>query len=192
MAAVRAVVFDCFGVLYTGTLTVLADLCKNDEHKKAVRDASKALDHEFLTFDDFAKQVAPLVQLSPEEVRRIASEPTSRHRGVFAYAKELKQRGYKVAVLSNFGRDSISQLFTPEEREELFDVIVASGDIGVTKPHISAFEAALGRLNVAPGEAVMIDDWFRNIEGAKEAGMQGIVFTSLLDCKRQLEELLDA
>lgn len=189
---VRAVIFDCFGVLYAGTLTVLADLCQNDAHKKAVRDAAKALDHGFLTFDQFSEEVAELVHLTPEEVRRIAAEPTTRHRGVFTYARELKERGYKVGVLSNFGRDSIGRLFTAEEREALFDVIVASGDIGVTKPHISAYETAVNRLEVAPEEAIMIDDWLGNIEGAKAAGLQGVVFTSLVDCRRRVEELLDA
>lgn len=190
--AIRAVVFDCFGVLYAGTLTVLSDLCQSDEHKKALRDVGRALDHGFLSFEAFAQEVAPLVHLSPEEVRRIAAEPTTRHRGVFAYATELKRRGYKVAVLSNFGRDSIDKLFTQDERETLFDTIIASGDIGVTKPHVSAYEAVVSRLHLKTDEVVMIDDWLGNIEGAKAAGLKGVVFTSLLDCKRHVEELLDA
>lgn len=190
--SVRAVVFDCFGVLYAGTLTVLMDLCKTDEHKKVVRDSSRALDHGFLSFEAFSQEVAPLVGLLPDEVRRIAAEPTTRHKGVFAYAEELKQRGYKVAVLSNFGRDAITTLFTQREREELFDTIVASGDIGVTKPHVSAYEAVVTRLGCESSEIIMIDDSLRNVDGAQDAGLKGVVFTSLLDCKRRTEELLNA
>ena len=192
MAKIKAVVFDCFGVLYGGTLTVLTDLCETDEQRKAVRDLSHALDHGFLTYADFSAEVAQLVDLPAEEIRRIASQPTVRHRGVFAYANELKERGYKMAVLSNFGRDAIGQLFTEEERERLFDVIVASGDIGATKPHMKAYETVLRQLGVEPDEAVMVDDWLGNIEGAHAVGMQGVVFMSLLDARRRLEEVLDA
>lgn len=192
MANIKAVVLDCFGVLYAGTLTVLTDLCETNQQRKAIRDLSHALDHGFLTFDSFSTEAAQIIDLAEGEIRRTVSEPTVRHRGMFAYANELKGRGYKMAVLSNFGRDAIERLFTHEEREELFDVIVASGDIGATKPHLRAYETVLSQLGVEPHEAVMVDDWLGNIEGARAAGMPGVVFTSLLDVRRRLEEVLNA
>lgn len=192
MTKIRAIVLDCFGVLYGGTLGVLTDLAPNDETKKAIRDLSHALDHGFISYETFASEVSGLVHIASDEVRRIVSQPTARHRGMFAYANELKERGYTMAVLSNFGRDAIERLFTQEEREQLFSVIVASGDIGATKPHMKAYETVLSELGVEPHEAVMIDDWLGNIEGARAVGMEGVVFTSLQDARRRLEELLDA
>jgi HAD superfamily hydrolase (TIGR01509 family) len=192
MSQVRAVVLDCFGVLYGGTLGVLRDLAPNDEARKAISDLAKALDHGFVSYETFSTEVSSLVGVPADEIRQIASQPTVRHRGMFAYASELKERGYMVAVLSNFGRDAISRLFTKQEREELFSVIIASGDIGATKPHLKAYETVLEELRVQPHEAVMVDDWLGNVEGAKAAGMHGVVFTSLLDVRRRLEEVLNA
>jgi HAD superfamily hydrolase (TIGR01509 family) len=187
---IRAVVFDCFGVLYAGTLTALAERCQTAADQASVHDLSHAVDHGFLSEDEFAEQVAPHVNLRVEEVRQLMTCPQQRLHGMFAYARELKERGVKVAVLSNFGREAIGRLFPEQETEPLFDVIVASGDIGMTKPHVSAYDYVLRRLNVRPDEAVMVDDALENVDGAIEAGMHGVVFTSLMSCRQKVEELL--
>lgn len=186
---IKAVIFDCFGVLYTGSLTELANNCETPESAKELYDATRAADHGFLSREDYISKVMELTRLSNQEVVKLMATSQVRSRGVFDYAKELKQRGYKIAVLSNIGRDTIQKLFRPEDYE-LFNVIVASGDIGITKPHITAYDRTLDRIRVQPNEAIMIDDAYSNVSGAIEAGMKGVVFTSLVDMKAQVELLL--
>lgn len=186
---IKAIVFDCFGVLYAGSLTELASHCRGEQDTKDLYDATRAADHGFLSRSDYISKVMELTHLSKTEVTELMSSAQVRSRGVFRYAEELKSRGYKTAVLSNIGRDTIHKLFG-EADYELFNAIVASGDIGVTKPHITAYDRTLDRLRVRPSEAIMIDDAYSNITGAMEAGMHGIVFTSLADMKRRVEQLL--
>lgn len=188
-SSIKAIVFDCFGVLYTGSLTELANHCDNEQDTKDLYDITRAADHGFVSREDYTARVMELTHLSRPEIRELMSGAQVRSRGVFAYARELKARGYKVAVLSNIGRDTIHRLFDDEDYE-LFNAIIASGDIGVTKPHITAYDRTLERLHVQPGEAIMIDDAYSNVAGAIEAGMHGIVFTSLVDLKARVEELL--
>lgn len=189
--SIKAIVFDCFGVLYTGSLVELASHCDTPEKAKEVYDSTRAADHGFLSRDDYIARLMELTQLGRQEVLELMGSAQVRSRGVFGYAAELKQRGYKIAVLSNIGRDTIHKLFD-EQDYELFDEIVASGDIGVTKPYITAYDRTLERLRVVPEEAIMIDDAYSNVSGAIEAGMKGVVFTSLVDMKAKVEELLRA
>lgn len=186
---IKAVIFDCFGVLYTGSLTELANHCETPEAVKEMYDSTRAADHGFLARDDYISKMMELTRLDRREVVALMGAAQVRSRGVFAYAAELKTRGYKVAVLSNIGRDTIQKLFN-EEDYELFNAIIASGDIGVTKPHITAYDRTLERLRVQPQEAIMIDDAYSNVSGAIEAGMHGVVFTSLGDMKHKVEALL--
>lgn len=186
---IRAIIFDCFGVLYTGTLAILEEHCKTAQDRQTLHDLSHASDSGFLSPEEFVKRIAPVVHLSNDEVYKIVTTAQNRNRGVFAYAKELKSRGFKVAVLSNFGRDSITRLFDSED-QALFDNIIASGDAGVTKPHVSAYDYALRQLNVQPHEAIMVDDALWNIDGAAEAGLHGVVYINLLQCKSKVEELI--
>lgn len=188
-SSIKAIIFDCFGVLYTGSLTELASHCVNEQDVKDLYDITRAADHGFVARDDYISKVMELTQLSRQEIKELMNGAQVRSRGMFSYAAELKARGYKVAVLSNIGRDTIHRLFN-EADYEIFNAIIASGDIGVTKPHITAYDRALERLHVQPAEAIMIDDAYSNIVGAIEAGMHGIVFTSLTDLKARVEALL--
>lgn len=186
---IKAIIFDCFGVLYTGSLTELASHCDTPEAAKEVYDSTRAADHGFLSRDDYIVRLMELTHLARQEVISLMGNAQVRSRGVFDYAAELKRRGYKIAVLSNIGRDTIQKLFGPEDYE-LFDQIVASGDIGITKPHVTAYDRTLEKLHVLPEEAIMIDDAYSNITGAIEAGMHGVVFMSLIEMKKKVEELL--
>lgn len=189
--AIKAIIFDCFGVLYTGSLAELANHCASDDDIKAVYDSTRAADHGFLSRDEYIARLMQLTHLERRAVIELMGGAQVRSRGVFGYAAELKARGYKIAVLSNIGRDTIQKLFDDEDYA-LFDDIIASGDIGVTKPHITAYDRALERLGVVPEEAIMIDDAYSNVSGAIEAGMHGVVFTSLVEMKAKVEELLGA
>lgn len=57
------------------------------------------------------------------------------------------------------------------------DVLVVSGEVGVSKPHPRIFEVALERAGVAAGEAVMVgDSWANDVEGARAVGIRAVWF----------------
>jgi FMN phosphatase YigB (HAD superfamily) len=55
-------------------------------------------------------------------------------------------------------------------------------------PHI--YQLALETVGCAPEEAVFIDDFIENVEGARDVGIHGILFTSPQQIKISLNELL--
>lgn len=114
--------------------------------------------------------------------------------GVYDYSyqwiKNLKDRGYKVYILSNFGQRAFeinSELYT---FLELVDGKVISYQIGKTKPDAAIYNYLFDTFGIIPEEAVFIDDRPVNIDGAVACGMHGIVFESYSQAGVELEEML--
>lgn len=83
---------------------------------------------------------------------------------------------YKTAVLSNADHTLMGRLRDRHQIAHLFDDIVCSADVGVAKPEPRIYALAANRLGLAPGECVFIDDMERNVDAARAAGMQGVLF----------------
>ena len=106
---------------------------------------------------------------------------------MFALASVLKDRGYKVGLLSN--TESPTVRFFHKQGYTMFDATVFSCDEGTAKPERRIYEIALERLGVEPSEAVFIDDRADFIEGAQKLGMHTIRFESLQQVKEALASL---
>ena len=72
---------------------------------------------------------------------------------------------------------------------ELFDGIVVSGEEKMVKPNPEIYNLLLGRYNLNASESVFIDDRQRNVDGANQVGIQGILFTGSNNLKEQLVQL---
>lgn len=63
--------------------------------------------------------------------------------------------------------------------EHFFEFAIVSGDHGFRKPDRRMFELALEKLEIEPEEAVYVgNDMYRDVFGAKNAGMKSIFFRS--------------
>ena len=82
---------------------------------------------------------------------------------------------YKIGLLSNL-EDAGVEVIKKQGLEENFDEIVYSCKVGFIKPDEKIYQIMLKKLGVKAEEAVFIDDKEINIDGAKKAGMKGIVF----------------
>lgn len=104
------------------------------------------------------------------------------------FIRTLKPQ-YKIGIISN----AWSELPTSLEEwgiRDIFDVVVGSGDEGIMKPDPTIFQIALERLAVKPDEAVFVDDFIENVEGAQNLGIKGIHFQSRDQVIRELKTLL--
>lgn len=114
--------------------------------------------------------------------------------GVFDYSRSwvqgLKDAGYKLYVLSNFGQAAFEIDSKIYDFLELMDGKLISYELGIIKPDRRIYEALFTRFAIDPEEAVFIDDRPANIDGAKAIGMEGIVFENYAQTKRELDELL--
>lgn len=85
----------------------------------------------------------------------------------FDFVRELKKRGYKTYVLSNFDSQSF-RLLEKEHSElfSLFDGIVISGDVKLLKPEPAIYEYLLSSHAIDRSKAFYIDDQIVNLRAA--------------------------
>ncbi len=85
---------------------------------------------------------------------------------------QLKQRGLKIGVLSNFSLASLEPSLEHLGLLKYVDVACAATVIGVAKPHAAAFEHVATQLGVAPSACLFIDDEAIHVAGAQDMGMR--------------------
>ena len=89
--------------------------------------------------------------------------------------RALDERNFRIGLISNSHRclESFQSHF---ELDGLIDVAISSSQHGYMKPHRSIFEAALKLAGVDAPDAVMVGDSLtQDIEGARCAGMKGVL-----------------
>ena len=95
---------------------------------------------------------------------------------------------YQTAIISN-ALDNLTHVVTDlYPMADAFDVIVGSAYEKVMKPNRAIYEIALQRLGCQPDEAIFIDDFYHNIEGARAVGMAGLVYRAGMDVPKALAE----
>lgn len=94
-----------------------------------------------------------------------------------ALLKKCKNEGHKVYLLSNIDQELINLL---QEKHpdlfNLFDGIVVSSTVGMMKPDANIYRYTLSHFSLDPATCCFIDDQPENIQGARNAGIQGVVF----------------
>jgi epoxide hydrolase-like predicted phosphatase len=97
---------------------------------------------------------------------------------VIDYMRELRGRGYKLAICTNNVREWEARWRAMLPVDEIFDVVVDSAFVGTRKPEPRIYELTLQALGVDAGSALLIDDIEANCTGAREVGMHAVWFQS--------------
>ncbi len=101
----------------------------------------------------------------------------------------MREHGYRVYILSNYGRWTYEQ--TQEALSFLEDVDGAlfSYEVKQIKPEPEIYQSLLKRYDLKAEECIFLDDRQENIDGAKRQGINGIRFMGYDDAKEKLCEL---
>lgn len=103
--------------------------------------------------------------------------------------KRLKEEGYKIYLLSNFGNFYFHQNLPKFTFRKYVDGELISYQIGSIKPEPMIYETLLSRFHLKPEQIAFLDDNPKNIEAARKIGMNGIVFDHLDQALKELKEL---
>lgn len=83
----------------------------------------------------------------------------------------LKEKGYKLAVISNWD-STLLEVLKNVQISRFFDAILASLPLGIEKPNPAIFNQAIQQTGVSPKEALHVgDSWEDDVLGARSAGM---------------------
>lgn len=189
---IKAVIFDCFGVLaHDGWLPFRSAHFGDDPQKfQEATDLNKRSNAGFTDYDDFLRQIGQLAGITAAEAKReIEDNPADTN--LFSYIRESLKPHYKIGMLSNASDYHLDSIFTVEQ-VKLFDEIVLSYQVGTVKPDPLMYQTIANKLGVLPEECIFVDDQPRYTEGARALGMKGIRYVDARTTIATIEELLRA
>ena len=110
--------------------------------------------------------------------------------GTVEIFRELKDSmRYKIYALTNWQAGLFDIALVRYNFLHWFDGRVVSGEEKTRKPFPEFYQRLLNRYNVKAGEAIFIDDNFRNVQAAEKLGIRSIHFESPQQLRKELNSL---
>jgi putative hydrolase of the HAD superfamily len=107
--------------------------------------------------------------------------------------RELRDRGFRMAILTNNVREWEELWRSKLPLDEIFEVIVDSGWVGMRKPHPEIYHLTVERLGdgLRPNDCLFVDDNELNVAAARELGMTAVRFDSNEQAIGEIRAALD-
>ncbi len=186
---IKAIIFDCFGVLTSSRWKEFWSSLPVSEQQGA-RELNRQYDAGQITKEEFLSRIQNLTAHSPEEVEFVLfGHKELKNTQLIEYIRTLKNK-YKLSILSNVATEWIKAELLNEQEQALFDDMVFSFEVGMTKPDARIFELAARRLKVSTNECVFIDDIDHYCQAARAVGMQAILYQNFAQMQADLKALL--
>ncbi|MEI8133228.1 MAG: HAD family phosphatase [Leptolinea sp.] len=197
--AIQAVIFDMGGVILRSesvvSRTKLAKkfgltrkeleniVFQSDESKKAELGEFTAEQH----WNNIARLLNfPQAELA--EFQRAYWDGDQVDEELVAFIRGLRGK-YKTGMLSNAWHGARERIMAEYHFLSAFDAVIFSADVHLRKPDPRIFLLMLARLGVKVAEAVFVDDFMENIEGARAVGLQTVLFKTREGVIRELKEM---
>jgi len=110
----------------------------------------------------------------------------------FEGAGELVERahrhGLKIVLASSAKKEELDHYVDLLDIADLLDATTSIDDVEASKPEPDIFGVALGRIGVAPSDAIVVGDTTYDVEAAESAGIRAIGLTSGPFDERELKD----
>lgn len=206
MAKIKAVLFDMDGVLIDA----------KDWHYEALNKALRLFGYEISRYDhlhsfdglptrDKLRMISEeaylpvalhgfineMKQEYTRELIEIKCKPVFQHE--YALSK-LKNQGYKIAVCSNSIRSTIENMMQKSSLLTYLDLIMSNEDVKQAKPDPEIYITAMGKLQLAPAECLILEDNKNGIKAALDSGahllrVHDIYDVNYLNIQARIEEI---
>ena len=187
----KLIIFDCFGVLTSEVAPIwLGRYFDDDTAEKIQNSIIVDGDKGILTADQVFKELGLIVDEPAETVFNDWLEIPTLHEDLIDYIKSLRERGFKIAFLSDSAYGYSKKIIDKYNFEPLFDSIFVSSEIGLLKSNPETFKYVLDSFKIEPENAIMVDDKQHNLDTAQKAGVKGILYKDTQSFKEILESLI--
>jgi putative hydrolase of the HAD superfamily len=194
MEKINAVIFDWGGVLIEDPAPALFKYCANalgvgeEQYVIAfdicINDFQTGAVTEQQFWANMAKRLntaAPKVASLWTEAFMVAYKPRQE---MVTLVLNLRKAGCKTAIISNTEMPVVKII--DKQICDYMDVTVLSCMEGMAKPGREIYEITLNRLGISAEQTLFIDDKQENIEGAKQVGLQTILFKTIEKFKKDI------
>ncbi|MDO9515800.1 MAG: HAD family phosphatase [Syntrophales bacterium] len=198
MNIIKAVIFDWGGVLIDNPAHSLASYCSEALRVPPDRFAQVRETHYpaflkgLISEKEFWRRMCGDLQVPPPSTPSLWGDAFRKayapRKNMFDLVAFLKGRGYRIALISN--PEEPAAKYFHECNYPMFDVLTFSCREQTAKPEREIYELTLRRLDVAPAEALMIDDREDFLDGAWEVGIRALLFTTAEDTIQSLKACL--
>jgi len=186
---IKAIIFDCFGVLVGEGWKAFRNehFGKTGEMHDWADNQMQSVSRGEMSHEAIAELMHQKTGVSSEDFLQVLhTNPTNV--ALLEYIEEMKPH-YKIGFLSNVGKNRLSELFT-DHQLSLFDEMTLSYELGASKPDPVTYNYTADKLEVTPEECVFVDDTESYCKGAEAVGMSAILYRDFDSFKVQMEELL--
>jgi putative hydrolase of the HAD superfamily len=167
---------------------------REGEHPLFELERGRLAESQFL--DLLRTELAPELGHEPQLHRfsEIYFEALDPNQPMIDLMRDLKGRGYRMALLTNNVREWEPLWRAMLPVDEIFEVVVDSGFVGLRKPDPPIYELTLERLGdgVGPTDCLFVDDVEVNVEAARGLGMAAVHFRTSEQAIAEVEEILSA
>lgn len=106
------------------------------------------------------------------------------------WLSELKERGYKIYILSNYAEETYHQTKDKLKFLSLVDGAVFSFQCKLIKPNREIYEHICQKFQLNCSECIFVDDRLVNVEAARNNGILSVLFHDYEQAKAELDEML--
>lgn len=188
---VRAILFDLDGTLidtneliiesFMYTFNILGK--SSPSRDEIINCFGEYLSYTMSKFFGDENEINEAIRIYREFNLKYHNEKVSAYKNAHELVKILKNRDYKLGVVTSKSRISAVRGLEHFDLKKYFDVIVAGDDVKNHKPHEEPILSACAYLKVSPSECIMVGDSVYDIQSGKRAGTKtcGVLYSFMKD-----------
>lgn len=178
-------IFDLGGVINKQINNDFGDelVTPKEEYEDIYKEKYVCLEKGDYDFESFIIQIMPYLKHQGHTIKEYETsylEVYEKYGGLYSQTleviKNLKNRGYKVYLLSNLIPYNFEQLKNDFD-VSIFDDIFLSYEMHMIKPDIKIYEEVIKKIGDNPENMYFFDDKLKNIEAANRCNINGFVAT---------------
>lgn len=135
---------------------------------------------------------------SEEEIKKMSYEKEEIYRklargklrpieGSIEILKFLKEKGFRLALVSSTPKENIDFIFKELGLEGIFEAVISGSDIKAGKPNPECYLLAIDRLKVKPSRSYVVEDSEHGLEAGMKAGAKCIGITTTHKCLKNAD-----
>ena len=189
---IKAIIFDCFGVLVGRGFDETYRLAGGDPKKDSdfIDDLLGQANMGMITHSQMKQIVTNKLHIDDTTWALAVRQSEQINTKLLEHISNIKN-SYKLAILSNANVGTLKGIFTPEQLG-LFDAIVVSAEVHMVKPQPEIYVYTANKLGGAPDECLFIDDIDDYVKGAQSTGMKALLYKDFQLLKQELDMYLSS